>query len=99
MDLGLAGRRAVVTGGSKGLGKGIAPGLLAEEAQVVICSRDDAELEATAAELRKPGGTVFAFRCDVTDPPEAPAFITQAASALGGIDILVNKAAAARPGG
>ncbi len=98
MDLGLAGRRAIVTGGSKGLGKAIAAELLAEGAQVVICSRDDAELEATAAELRKPGGTVFAFRCDVTDPGEVTAFISQAASALGGIDILVNNAGAARPG-
>ena len=47
MDLGLGGRRAVVTGGSKGLGKAIAAELLAEGAQVVICSRDEAELEAT----------------------------------------------------
>jgi NAD(P)-dependent dehydrogenase (short-subunit alcohol dehydrogenase family) len=98
MDLGLAGRRAVVTGGSKGLGKAIAAELLAEGAQVVICSRDEAELEATAAELRKPGGTVFAFRCDVTDPGQVAAFISQAASVLGGIDILVNNAGAARPG-
>ena len=90
MDLGLAGRRAVVTGGSKGLGKAIAAELLAEGAQVVICSRNDAELEEAAAELRKPGGTVFAFRCDVTDPDEVTAFINQAESALGGIDILVN---------
>ena len=98
MDLGLAGRRAVVTGGSKGLGKAIAAELLAEGAQVVICSRNDAELEEAAAELRKPGGTVFAFRCDVTDPDEVTAFINQAESALGGIDILVNNAGAARPG-
>jgi 3-oxoacyl-[acyl-carrier protein] reductase len=53
MDLGLGGRRAVVTGGSKGLGRAIAAELLAEGAQVVICSRHEAELEATAAELRK----------------------------------------------
>ena len=78
MDLGLAGRRAVVTGGSKGLGKAIAAELLAEGAQVVICSRDEAELEATAAELRKPGGTVFAFRCDVTDPGQVTAFLDEA---------------------
>jgi 3-oxoacyl-[acyl-carrier protein] reductase len=52
MDLGLAGRRAIVTGGSKGLGRAIAAELLAEGAEVVICSRHEAELEATAAELR-----------------------------------------------
>jgi 3-oxoacyl-[acyl-carrier protein] reductase len=98
MDLGLSGRRAVVTGGSKGLGKAIAAELLAEGAEVVICSRNEAELEATAAELRKPGGTVTAFCCDVTDPDQVTAFIRESASSMGGIDILVNNAGGARPG-
>jgi 3-oxoacyl-[acyl-carrier protein] reductase len=98
MDLGLSGRRAVVTGGSKGLGKAIAAELLAEGAEVVICSRNEAELEATAAELRKPGGTVIAFCCDVTDSSQVAAFIRESASSLGGIDILVNNAGGARPG-
>jgi 3-oxoacyl-[acyl-carrier protein] reductase len=98
MDLGLSGRRAVVTGGSKGLGQAIAAELLAEGAEVVICSRNEAELEATAAELRKPGGTVIAFCCDVTDPSQVAAFIRESASSLGGIDILVNNAGGARPG-
>jgi 3-oxoacyl-[acyl-carrier protein] reductase len=98
MDLGLSGRRAIVTGGSKGLGQAIAAELLAEGAEVVICSRNEAELEATAAELRKPGGTVIAFCCDVTDPSQVAAFIKESASAMGGIDILVNNAGGARPG-
>jgi 3-oxoacyl-[acyl-carrier protein] reductase len=98
MDLGLSGRRAVVTGGSKGLGRAIAAELLAEGAEVVICSRNEAELEATAAELRKPGGTVIAFCCDVTDPNQVAAFIRESASSMGGIDILVNNAGGARPG-
>jgi len=101
MDLGLGGRRAVVTGGSKGLGRAIAAELLAEGAQVVICSRHEAELEATAAELRKDGGTVTALRCDVTDADQVTAFMEAAAAALGGgggIDILVNNAGGARPG-
>jgi 3-oxoacyl-[acyl-carrier protein] reductase len=98
MDLGLSGRRAVVTGGSKGLGQAIAAELLAEGAEVVICSRNEAELEATAAELRKPGGTVIAFCCDVTDPSQVAAFIKESASSMGGIDILVNNAGGARPG-
>jgi NAD(P)-dependent dehydrogenase (short-subunit alcohol dehydrogenase family) len=99
MDLGLAGRRAVVTGGSKGLGKAIAADLLAEGAQVVICSRHEAELEATAAELSKDGGTVVALRCDVTDPLQVAQFTASAAAALGGgIDVLVNNAGGARPG-
>ena len=52
MDLGLTGRRAVVTGGSKGLGKAIAAELLAEGAAVAICSRHEDELRQAAAELR-----------------------------------------------
>jgi 3-oxoacyl-[acyl-carrier protein] reductase len=100
MDLGLSGRRAIVTGGSKGLGKAIAAELLAEGAQVVICSRNEAELDETAAELGKDGGTVVAIRCDVTDPGQVAALLDDAASALGGgaIDILVNNAGGARPG-
>jgi len=100
MDLGLSGRRAIVTGGSKGLGKAIAAELLAEGAQVVICSRNEAELDETAAELGKGGGTVAAIRCDVTDPGQVATFMDDAASALGGgaIDILVNNAGGARPG-
>ena len=114
MDLGLAGRRAIVTGGSKGLGKAIAAELLAEGAQVAICSRNAAELEATAAELResaragsagnRPASNVVALPCDVTDPAQVTQFMDAAASALeagggdGGIDILVNNAGGARPG-
>jgi len=98
MDLGLRGRRAIVTGGSKGLGKAIAAELLAEGAAVAICSRHKAELVETAAELAASGGSVTALPCDVTDPGQVESFIAAAAAALGGTDILVNNAGAARPG-
>src|SRR5215813_12357994 len=101
MELGLAGRRAVVTGGSKGIGKAIAAELLAEGAAVTICSRHPGELEATAAELRKlaaDAATVLAMPCDVTDPAQVTAFADAAAAAMGGVDILVNNAGGARPG-
>ena len=101
MDLGLAGRRAVVTGGSKGLGLAIAAELLAEGAAVAICSRHAAELDDAAAALAKQAGDsaqVVALACDVTDPEQVTAFVDGAAAALGGVDILVNNAGGARPG-
>ena len=101
MDLGLAGRRAIVTGGSKGLGKAIAGELLAEGAAVTVCSRNAAELEATAEELRKQAGgtaSLVAVPCDVTVPEQVAAFVDAAVTAMGGLDILVNNAGGARPG-
>src|SRR5579875_1632941 len=98
MDLGLTGRRAIVTGGTKGLGRAVAAELLAEGAAVVICSRDPGELTETAAELAAAGGSVTALPCDVTDPAQVEAFVAAATAALGGLDVLVNNAGAARPG-
>jgi 3-oxoacyl-[acyl-carrier protein] reductase len=98
MDLGLSGRRAIVTGGSKGLGQAIAAELIAEGAAVTICSRDAKELAETAAELSASGGDVTALACDVTDPGQVESFVAAAADAMGGIDILVNNAGAATPG-
>ena len=105
MDLGLAGRRAIITGGSKGLGKAIASELLAEGAAVTICSRNADELNATADELKKLAaegdarvGSVIAMACDVTAPGQVADFIESAVSAMGGLDILINNAGGARPG-
>jgi 3-oxoacyl-[acyl-carrier protein] reductase len=107
VELGLTGRRAIVTGGSKGLGRAIAAELLAEGAAVAICSRHADELEEAAAELRKaaapaaPGEHVrqlLALPCDVTDPAQVSDFVAAATTALGGLDILVNNAGGARPG-
>jgi 3-oxoacyl-[acyl-carrier protein] reductase len=105
VDLGLAGRRAIVTGGSKGLGKAIAGELLGEGAAVTICSRNADELNATADELKKVAaegdarvGSVIAMACDVTQPDQVADFIESAASAMGGLDILINNAGGARPG-
>jgi NAD(P)-dependent dehydrogenase (short-subunit alcohol dehydrogenase family) len=101
VELGLTGRRAIVTGGSKGLGMAIAGELLAEGASVAICSRHADELEEAAAELRKAaaaGQQLLALPCDVTDPAAVTDFVAAATAALGGLDILVNNAGGARPG-
>jgi 3-oxoacyl-[acyl-carrier protein] reductase len=98
MDLGLRGRKAVVTGGSKGLGRAIALELAVEGADVAICSRHLDELELVAKELRDLGVRVHAAQTDVTDPEQVRDFVEGAAEALGGIDILVNNAGGARPG-
>jgi 3-oxoacyl-[acyl-carrier protein] reductase len=98
VDLGLAGRRAVVTGGSKGLGRAIARDLVAEGVDIAICARDGDTLAAAAEELRRSDRTVHAQVADVTREGDIRGFIASAAQTLGGIDILVNNAGAARPG-
>lgn len=95
MKLDLEGRRAIVTGGSKGLGFAIAQELVGEGAHVAICSRSEDEVRAAADQL---GGNVYAQRADVTDPEQIRDFVARAAEALGGIDALVNNAGRAHPG-
>ena len=99
MDLGLAGRRAVVTGGTKGIGRGVVAELLGEGAKVAFCARAADEVKATQGELDTSGnGDVVGYVTDVTDPGAVQQFIEDAARTLGGIDILVNNAGAAHPG-
>lgn len=94
MNLGLAGRRGLVTGGSKGLGEAIARELVSEGARVAICSRNEHEVAATAAEV----GAEYAQAADVTDPQQVRDLVARTAEALGGIDFLVNNAGGAHPG-
>ncbi|NUT54971.1 MAG: SDR family NAD(P)-dependent oxidoreductase, partial [Thermoleophilia bacterium] len=94
MELGLAGKRGLVTGGSKGLGEAIARELVAEGARVAICSRHEDEVRATAAAV----GAEHAQAADVTDPDQVRDLVARSAEALGRIDFLVNNAGAAHPG-
>lgn len=98
MELGLRDRRAVVTGGSKGLGFAIAEELAREGVDVAICARDEEEVAAAGKAIAEHGRKVHAMVADVTDPAQVEAFINGSAEALGGIDILVNNAGRARPG-
>ena len=98
MDLGLRGRRALVTGGSKGLGLAIALELAAEGVSVALCARHEDELEAAAAQVRGLGVTVHASVTDVTVPDQVESLVAESVEALGGLDILVNNAGAAHPG-
>ena len=92
MDLGLAGRSAVVTGASRGLGKAIAEALAAEGAHVTLVARGGETLEQTATALRASGAAVHTVSADVTDAADCERVIAEAVAAHGGIDILVNNA-------
>ena len=93
MELGLTGKVAVITGGSEGIGKGIALRLCEEGGNVAICGRRETVLADAAAEIRtQTGGEVLALPADVTKPETLADFIGQTASHFGKIDILVNNA-------
>ncbi len=95
MELGLDGRRAIVTGGSKGLGFAIAEELVAEGARVRICARSADEVADAVATL---GERAAGRAVDVRDADQLAQFVEWAAEDMGGIDILVNNAGGAHPG-
>jgi 3-oxoacyl-[acyl-carrier protein] reductase len=86
------GKRVVVCGGSRGIGRAIAAGFARGGAAVSICARGPGPLAATAAELRELGGVIHAAPCDLGDGPAVLDYVAAAAAALGGIDVLVNNA-------
>lgn len=88
----LGGRVALVTGGSKGLGKVMAEALAQSGADVAIVSRTQAELDAAAAELSRFGTRVLPVAADVTDEDSIRAMVTRVVADLGRIDILLNNA-------
>ncbi len=89
MDLGLKGRRALVTGGSKGIGRSIAEVLADEGCDVGICARNAAEIEAVVAALAAKGVRATGKAVDVSDGKALRAWVAEAGAALGGIDIVV----------
>jgi 3-oxoacyl-[acyl-carrier protein] reductase len=92
MDLELTGRRALVTGATRGIGRAIAERLVAEGCALAICARDGDEVARAADELRARGATVHGGAVDVTDAPALERFVAEAGEALGGLELLVANA-------
>src|SRR5216683_7486944 len=98
MDLGLLGKHAIVTGGSRGIGKAIARELAREGVDVAIVARNKGDLEATARELAaETNRRVVPLAADVTSKEQVDRMVAEAAQQLGGLHILVNSGSA--PGG
>ena len=89
MDLGLKGKNALVTGGTKGIGRAIAALFAAEGANVALCARNADEVAATTKALAGKGGRLWGRALDVGDPAALKQWIADAAGEFGGIDALV----------
>jgi NAD(P)-dependent dehydrogenase (short-subunit alcohol dehydrogenase family) len=93
LDLGLNGKRAIVTGGSRGIGRAIVLGLAQDGASVAACySRESDDVARLRGELEEIGGSSYLAQADVSDPESAEAFVRGAAERFGGVDILINNA-------
>ncbi|MEW6754351.1 MAG: SDR family oxidoreductase [Candidatus Latescibacterota bacterium] len=90
----LEGQAALVTGGNRGIGLGIARGLVGEGAAVAICARDGARLERAAGELAAGGGAVLAVPADVAQEAQVEGLFRRVTERFGRLDILVNNAGA-----
>ena len=88
MDLGLKGLRALVTGGTRGIGRAVVETLAAEGASVAFCARTPGDATATPNQAEH-AGTVRGYVADVGDPAALREWVTTAAEALGGVDIVV----------
>jgi NAD(P)-dependent dehydrogenase (short-subunit alcohol dehydrogenase family) len=92
MDLELAGKTALVTGGTDGLGFALARRLTGEGASVAVCGRDEERLQAAEASLQERGGDVLAVRADVSSAADLEAFVDAAVGRWGRIDAVVHNA-------
>lgn len=89
MDLGLKGLNAIVTGGSKGIGRSVAAILADEGANVAICARNAGEVAGAVAALKAKGVSAYGAAIDVADKAALEGFVADSAKALGGVDIVV----------
>lgn len=89
MDLRLKGKKAIVTGGTRGIGRAIAEELAAEGCDVAICARNQAQIDETVAALAAKGVKSWGRAVDVADSPALRSFVEAASQALGGLDIFI----------
>jgi NAD(P)-dependent dehydrogenase (short-subunit alcohol dehydrogenase family) len=86
------GRRVLVTGGSSGIGKAVAQRVAAAGATVLICARNQEELDATCKEIRDAGGVCHAYAADLSEEKSGHELVHKVTAEHGGIDILINNA-------
>jgi 3-oxoacyl-[acyl-carrier protein] reductase len=94
MDLGLKGKKAIVTGGTRGIGRAIANLLVEEGCDIGICARTAAQVEEAVAAFKAKGVKAFGATVDVADGAQLTGFIKSAVGALGGLDIFISNVSA-----
>ena len=99
MDLQLKGKKAIVTGASRGIGRSIAELLAEEGCDVAVCARGEDGVAETVKALQAKGVRAWGRAVDIADGPAIRAFVADAAEALGGLDVLVSNASALVSGG
>ena len=92
MDLGLRGKKVIINGGSRGIGKAALEVYAAEGCDIAFFSRDKARVETTVAELKQHGGKVFGDALDMNDAVAYQAWLVSAAERLGGCDVFIHNA-------
>ena len=92
MEISFAGKKVLVGGGSRGIGRSIALAFAGAGADVAICARGPESLRAAESELRRHGTKIFSVACDLGEESEVVRYVNESARALGGIDVLVNNA-------
>lgn len=93
MEIGIEGKRVLLTGGTKGIGRGIALNFAAAGARIVTCSRhDDDAAQSLANELKRTGGEHHVMVADVSNPDDVDTLVEEATARLGGIDVVIGSA-------